>query len=164
MNFVIILKQVKRASLTCCFSFTGETALPQIWKQKNADSLFKRGGLPIYQTQDQAVSVECKDYYLRGEKDYLKLCYYYQEHLTLKSLGVTSFQFLLTISPLNQTLRSREQRIWSPTKEALDCWTNSLCRHLENIARTVWRIYILTSGCEGFSFIHSISWIPTKIK
>ena len=30
MNFVIILKQVKRASLTCCFSFTGETALPQI--------------------------------------------------------------------------------------------------------------------------------------
>ena len=34
MNLVIILKQVKRASLTCCFSFTGETALPQIWKQK----------------------------------------------------------------------------------------------------------------------------------
>ena len=68
MNFVIILKQVKRASLTCCFSFTGETALPQIWKQKNADSLFKRGGIPIYQTQDQAFSVECKYCYLREKK------------------------------------------------------------------------------------------------
>ena len=108
MNLVINLKQVKRAPLTCCFSFTGETALPQIWNQNNADSPFKRGWLPIYQTQDQAVSVECKDYYLRGEKDYLKLCYYYQEHLNLKSLRVTSFQFLLTISPLNQTLRSWE--------------------------------------------------------
>ena len=68
MNLVIILKQVKRASLTCCFSFTGETALPQIWKQKNADSLFKRGGLPIYQTQDQAFSVECKYCYLREKR------------------------------------------------------------------------------------------------
>ena len=68
MNLFIILKQVKRASLTCCFSFNGETALPQIWKQKNADSLFKRGGLPIYQTQDQAFSVECKYCYLREKK------------------------------------------------------------------------------------------------
>ena len=31
------------------------------------------------------------------------------------------FYFLLTMSPLNQTLRSQEYRKWSPTKEALDC-------------------------------------------
>ena len=38
--------------------------------------------------------------------------------------------FLLTISPLNHTLPSQEQRKWSQTKEALDCWTNSPCQYV----------------------------------
>ena len=43
---------------------------------------------------------------------------------------MTKIQFLLTISPLNHTLRSREWRERSSTEEALDCWTNSPCQHL----------------------------------
>ena len=34
---------------------------------------------------------------------------------------VTSIQFLITVSPLNHTLRSQEWRKWSPTNVALDC-------------------------------------------
>ena len=35
--------------------------------------------------------------------------------VTLSPLRMTSIEFLLTISPLNHTLRSRELRIWSGT-------------------------------------------------
>ena len=39
-------------------------------------------------------------------------------------------QFLLTISPLNHSWGSQELRKWSPTKETLDCLTNSHFQHL----------------------------------
>ena len=38
-------------------------------------------------------------------------------YLTLDTLRVTRIYFLLTISPLNHTLRSWEYKKWSPTKE-----------------------------------------------
>ena len=44
---------------------------------------------------------------------------------------MTNIWFLLYLQPLNQTLRSREWRKWSPTKEVLDCKTNSPCQHLK---------------------------------
>ena len=34
------------------------------------------------------------------------------------------------MSPLSHTLWSREKRKWSPTKGALNCWTNSPYQHL----------------------------------
>ena len=40
--------------------------------------------------------------------------------LTLQPIRVTGIKFLLTIAPWNQTWRSREDRKWSRTKEALD--------------------------------------------
>ena len=50
-----------------------------------------------------------------------------EEKLKAETLGQTvqsswiRFLFLLTISPLNRALRSRELRKLSPMKEALDC-------------------------------------------
>ena len=41
--------------------------------------------------------------------------------MTFWSLKVTSILLFLAISPLNQMLRSGEQREWSPTKKALYC-------------------------------------------
>ena len=40
--------------------------------------------------------------------------------LSLSPIRVTSIQFLLTSSPMKQTLRSGEEREWSPTKKAPD--------------------------------------------
>ena len=42
----------------------------------------------------------------------------------------TSSWFLLIISTQNHTLRSQEYWKYLPTKEALDCSTNSPCQHL----------------------------------
>ena len=43
---------------------------------------------------------------------------------------MTSSWFLLIILTQNHTLRSQEYWKYSPTKEALDCSTNSPCQHL----------------------------------
>ena len=50
--------------------------------------------------------------------------------LTLWPLRVTNIWFLLTISPLIYTLRSREYKKWSPTREAFDYQAYSPCQHL----------------------------------
>ena len=57
----------------------------------------------------------------------VSLCF---QKSTFWNQRVTSISLLLTISPLNHTLRSWEWRKWSPTKEALDCETNSPCQNL----------------------------------
>ena len=62
---------------------------------------------------------------------------------TLQPPKVISMLFLYTVSPMNQTLRLRELRKWSPPKETLDCQTISLCQTIRNVKRPVWRIWIL---------------------
>lgn len=47
--------------------------------------------------------------------------------LNLWFLRVIGVYLLPTLLPLNQALRWREWREWSPTTEALDFWTNSPC-------------------------------------
>ena len=51
--------------------------------------------------------------------------------LTPLLLGVISIYFLLTIVSQIYTLTPWESRKWSPIKEAVDCNSNSPCRHLE---------------------------------
>ena len=80
-------------------------------------------------------------------------------NLTLWPLSGTKIQFLLTISPLNHTLRSREWRDGSPTEEALDFWTNSPYQHLRKCRQInkenmhtivrVWRVkWVSTSAFD----------------
>ena len=50
---------------------------------------------------------------------------------------------------LSQTLRSREERKWSPTKQALIVKQIHLLSTLGNVSRTVWRICILMHERKG---------------
>ena len=73
--------------------------------------------------------------------------------------GVTSIvRISPTISPLNATLRSQEQRKWLPTK---DCWTKSPRQHLrKRIENNMEGIHQLGLGWRGLNhFSHSILYI-----
>ena len=64
---------------------------------------------------------------------------------TLWSLGVTSIQFLLTISPLKVTRKGSDHRL----KKLLIVKQILLVSALQNVWRTVWRILMLMIGCKG---------------
>lgn len=51
--------------------------------------------------------------------------------VTFWPLKVTNILLFLAISPLNQMLRSGEQREWSPADKLLIVETNSPCQHLK---------------------------------
>ena len=58
---------------------------------------------------------------------YLSFCLLSKTFWPLREIGIS---FLLTILSASQILRSLEWRKWSPTKEALDFYTNSSCEHI----------------------------------
>ena len=59
-----------------------------------------------------------------------------------------------TISPLDATLRSQEQRKWLPTK---DCWTKSPCQHLrKRIENNMEGIHQLGLGWRGLNHFFSL--------
>ena len=71
--------------------------------------------------------------------------------------------FLLTVSPLHQTFRSREKRKWSPIQleKLLINKQILLVSTLGNVLRTVWRICILMLGCKGFTLTCELQFICT---
>lgn len=58
---------------------------------------------------------------------YLSFCLLSKTFWLLREISIS---FLLTILSASQILRSLEWRKWSPTKEALDFYTNSSCEHI----------------------------------
>ena len=68
---------------------------------------------------------------------------------TLKPQRLTSIFFLITMSSLNQTLRSWELRYNDhQLKKLLIGKQILLVCNLRNVKRIMWRIYILMSGCK----------------
>ena len=74
----------------------------------------------------------------------------YHKRVTLYPRRVTCIKFFLSTSSLNQTLRSRKSRKLSPTKAALDCWTNSPCQYAKEYKEDCMEnIQLLMLGCKG---------------
>lgn len=78
--------------------------------------------------------------------------------VTFWPLKVTNILLFLAISPLNQMLRSAEQREWSPTWGGSLLWKQVLLVSTwRNVWRTVWRLCILILGFTVIEF--QLEWV-----